>query len=125
MRHFGAIPDENSSLSDKYPFIGRSLCDRVSMKGLSMADDILLLGRHTDAPEYVEKQKYSLEILQLLNEFLNPIPFEERSEPSQEGHIKREVTADEEYCDHQQSTHMIQIQESSRNDNYLLDIKLE
>ncbi|GBL93832.1 hypothetical protein AVEN_225688-1 [Araneus ventricosus] len=45
MRHFGAIPDENSSLSDKNPFIGRSLCDRVSMKGLSMADDILLLGK--------------------------------------------------------------------------------
>ncbi|GBN70834.1 hypothetical protein AVEN_107868-1 [Araneus ventricosus] len=44
MRHFGAIPDENPSLSDKNPFIGRSLCDRVSMKGLSMADDILLLG---------------------------------------------------------------------------------
>ncbi|GBN44882.1 hypothetical protein AVEN_174416-1 [Araneus ventricosus] len=44
MRHFGAIPDENPSLSDKNPFIGRSLCDRVSMKGLSMADDILLQG---------------------------------------------------------------------------------
>ncbi|GBN13920.1 hypothetical protein AVEN_139706-1 [Araneus ventricosus] len=45
MRHFGAIPDENPSLSDKNTFIGRSLCDQVSMKGLSMADDILLLGK--------------------------------------------------------------------------------
>ncbi|GBM88948.1 hypothetical protein AVEN_146639-1 [Araneus ventricosus] len=52
---------------------------------------------------------------------------EERSEPSQEGHIKREreETADKEYCERQQTAHMMQIQESSRNDNCLLDIKLE
>ncbi|GBM30925.1 hypothetical protein AVEN_9805-1 [Araneus ventricosus] len=50
MRHFGAIPDENPSLSDKNTFIGRSLCDRVSMKGLSMADDILLLGGQSATP---------------------------------------------------------------------------
>ncbi|GBM44953.1 hypothetical protein AVEN_204883-1, partial [Araneus ventricosus] len=49
--------------------------DRVL--GLVSKDEkifVLVKWRHTDAPEFVEKQKCSPEILLLLNEFLNPIP---------------------------------------------------
>ncbi|GBM69431.1 hypothetical protein AVEN_165455-1 [Araneus ventricosus] len=60
IRHFEAIPDENSSLSDKNPFIGRSLCDPVSMKGLSMADDILLLGKAFSVNHLLESSIHPL-----------------------------------------------------------------